>query len=101
MKAYQADIAKFKDIGTAVLGISVDSRYANKRYAEDLEVTYPLLSDFKREVSALYGVLNTERGSANRTTFVIDKQGVIQHIAQGSDAIDITSTYQACKILAE
>ena len=83
-----------------VLGISVDSRYANKRYAEDLGVTYPLLSDFQREVSELYGVLNEERGFANRTTFVVDMEGTIQHVDEGSDAIDITKTYEVCERLA-
>ena len=80
-----------------VLGISVDSQYANKRYAEDLGVTYPLLSDFQREVSELYGILNEERGFANRTTFVVDMEGTIQHIDEGSDAIDITKTYEVCE----
>ena len=83
-----------------MLGISVDSQYANKRYAEDLGVTYPLVSDFKREVSVLYGILNEEHGFANRATFVVDKEGVLQHIDKGSDAIDITKTYQVCQLLA-
>ena len=83
-----------------VLGISVDSQYANKRYAEDLGVTYPLLSDFQREVSELYGILNEERGFANRTTFVVDMEGTIQHIDEGRDAIDVTKAYEVCERLA-
>ena len=83
-----------------VLGISVDSRYSNKRFAEDLGVTYPLLSDFQREVSDLYGVLNEERGVAKRTTFVVDKEGTIQHIDEGRDAIDVTKAYAVCERLA-
>lgn len=83
-----------------VIGISVDSQYSNKRYAEDLGVTYPLLSDFQREVSELYGILNAERGVANRTTFVVDKEGIIQYIDEGRDAIDITRAYEVCERLA-
>ena len=100
MKAYQADIAKFEGLDSQVIGISVDSQYSNKRYAEDLGVTYPLLSDFQREVSALYGILNKEHGFANRTTFVVDKEGTIQHIDEGRDAVDITKAYEVCERLA-
>ncbi|MCZ6904822.1 MAG: redoxin domain-containing protein, partial [Acidobacteria bacterium] len=81
-------------------GISVDSRFSNKRYAEDLGLTYPLLSDFQREVSELYGILNTEHGFANRTTFVVDMEGTIQHIDEGRDAIDVTKAYEVCERLA-
>jgi alkyl hydroperoxide reductase subunit AhpC len=49
-----------------------------------------------RKVSADYGVLIPDRGIANRTTFVIDTDGKIQHIDEGSAAIDITSAATAC-----
>jgi alkyl hydroperoxide reductase subunit AhpC len=61
-----------------------------------LGVEYALLSDFHRKVSQLYGVLNEERGVAQRTTFVIDKQGVIRRIDSGKDAIEITGAKDAC-----
>ncbi|GBC81360.1 Putative peroxiredoxin [bacterium HR10] len=85
---------------TQILGISVDSPFANKRFAEDLGVTYPLLSDFHRTVSRRYGVLDEERGVARRTTFVIDKEGIIRHIEQGASAIDPSGARQACSILS-
>ena len=99
MKAYQADIAKFEESDTQILGISVDSPYANKRFAEDLGVTFPLLSDFKRKASKDYGVLNEEQGFATRATFVVDKEGIIRHIEQGNTAIDPNGAYQACSML--
>jgi peroxiredoxin len=99
LKAYQADIAKFEETETQILGVSVDSPYANKRFAEDLGVTFPLLSDFKRTASKDYGVLNEEGGFATRATFVVDKEGIIRHIEQGSTAIDPTGAYQACSML--
>ena len=101
MKAYQADIAKFDATDTQVLGISVDSFAANKRFAEDLGVTFPLLSDFKRTVSKDYGILDEERGFATRATFVIDKEGIIRHVEQGGSAIDPTGAYQACSIITK
>ncbi len=99
MKAYQADIAKFDAAGTQVLGISVDSFAANKRFAQDIGVTFPLLSDFKRKVSQDYGIFDEERGFATRATFVVDKEGFIRHIEQGTTAIDPTGAYQSCSLL--
>ena len=100
MKAYQADIAKFEKTGSQVLGISVDSSYANRRYAEDLGVKFPLLSDFMREVSKKYGILDSERNFARRFTFVVDKQGIIRHIEEGGSAIDPNGAYAVCSRLS-
>jgi peroxiredoxin len=77
----------------------VDSPFANKRFAQDLGVTFPLLSDFKRKAAKDYGVLNEEGGYATRATFVVDKEGIIRHIEQGNAAIDPTGAYQACSML--
>jgi mycoredoxin-dependent peroxiredoxin len=82
-----------------VLGISVDSSPANKAFAKQEDINFPLLSDFQRTVSKEYGILNEEHGFANRTTFVVDKNGIIQHIDQGKDAIDPTGAHAACSIL--
>ncbi|MBC8166675.1 MAG: redoxin domain-containing protein, partial [Bryobacteraceae bacterium] len=67
-----------------------------KHWSEELKAEFPLLSDFMRKASASYGVLIPERGIANRTTFVIDTEGIIQHIDEGSAAIDITGAATAC-----
>ena len=99
MKAYQSDIAKFEQTDTQVLGISVDSYAANKRFKEDIGVTFPLLSDFKRQVVKTYGIYDEAGGYARRATFTIDKNGIIRHIEQGKDAIDPTGAYQACSTL--
>ena len=99
MKAYQADIAKFEGTDTQVFGVSVDSIPANRRFAQDIGVTFPLLSDFKRTVVKDYGIFNEEGGYGNRATFVIDKDGIIQHIDEGSVAIDPAGAADACNIL--
>ncbi len=99
MKAYQADIAKFEQTGTQVLGISIDSPPANRVFAEQIGVKFPLLSDLKRTVSKEYGILNEQYGFANRTTFVVDKEGVIQHIDKDAAAIDPNGAQQACSLL--
>jgi len=99
LKAYQADIAKFESKGAQVLGVSVDSQFANKAYAEQIGVNFPLLSDFTRQVTTEYGILNPKFPVANRTTFVIDKDGIIQHIDKERDAIDPTGAGAACDLL--
>ena len=79
--------------------MSVDSVPANREFAKQLEITFPLLSDFKRTVVKDYGVFNEEQGFGNRATFVIDKEGIIRHIDEGNVAIDPTSAADACNVL--
>ena len=102
MQAYQLGLNKFEDAETQVFGVSTDNTPSQRRFAEDLKVSFPMLSDFSsREVSKLYGVLMPERGIANRATFVVDKEGRIQHIEEGSAAIDISGAATACSRLSK
>jgi peroxiredoxin len=82
-----------------VLGISVDSPAANGAFAKQIGVTFPLLSDMKREVSKEYGILNEKMNFANRTTFVVDKNGIIQHIDREKEALDPTAAGAACSLM--
>lgn len=79
--------------------MSVDSSPANRVFAEQNGFTFPLLSDFERTVSKEYGVLNAAHGFANRTTFVVDKGGVIRHIDKDAAALDPTGAHDACSLL--
>ena len=99
MKAYQADLAKFEETETQIFGVSVDSVPANRRFAQDLGVTFPLLSDFKRTVVKDYGLFNEAQGCGNRGTFVIDKEGKLQHVEIGNTAVDPAAAFQACSML--
>jgi thioredoxin-dependent peroxiredoxin len=83
-----------------VLGISVDSSPANRAFAKQIGVTFPLLSDFNRTVSREYGILNAQHGFANRTTYVVDKEGVITHIDKDREALDPTGAHDACSLMA-
>jgi peroxiredoxin Q/BCP len=82
-----------------VLGISVDKPEANKKFATEIGATFPILSDPEKTTTKAYGVLNLIRLFANRVTFVIDKDGVIQHIEQGSDALSPGGAYDSCSLL--
>ena len=100
MKAYQADIAKIETTDMQVFGLSVDSVPANKEFAAKNGITFPLLSDFKRTVVKDYGIFNEDQGFGNRATFVIDKDGIIQRIDEGTVAIDPASAEDTCNILS-
>ena len=79
-----------------MLGISIDAIPSNTVFAKQIGVTFPLLSDMTRKVTKEYGVLNDQAQFANRTTFVVDKQGRIQHIQEGNGAIDPTTAVDIC-----
>lgn len=73
--------SEFKKNGIQVLGISVDSKKALKKFEEKYNLNFPLLSDENKEVCKAYGVLSV-LGFANRVTFVVDKEGKIAHIIE-------------------
>lgn len=77
MPELQAMLPRFEAADTVVLGVSVDSHWANGAFARSLGVRFPLLSDWKREASAAYGVLIPDAGYSARASFLVDKQGRI------------------------
>jgi peroxiredoxin len=77
-------LAELNDANAQVVGISVDSPFSLRAFAEAQKLQYPLLSDFNKEASQAYGVLNENllgvfKGVANRAVFVIDAKGKIAH----------------------
>jgi|SRR3989338_111139 len=74
---FEQDLGKLNGLNTQVLGISVDSKYCHKAFAEKLNLNFPLLSDFNKEVCKLYGTLRPE-GFSNRAYFLIDKKGMVR-----------------------
>ena len=100
MTAYQAGIAKFDGYQTKVFGISADNIPSLKVFADQLKLSYPLLSDFStRSTLKSYGVLRPD-GMANRVTYVVDKEGKIAFVDVGNTAIDPTAADTACSRLA-
>jgi peroxiredoxin len=66
-----------------VYGISVDTFFTLKAFHDQQKLTFPLLSDFNKEVIHEYGVLNENmiglKGIAKRAVFVLDKDGVVRY----------------------
>lgn len=82
-KTMTADHSKFTRLNAQVLGISIDSTWTQKAFAEAYNVSYPLLSDFNKEVTRSYGViyedLGGNKGVAKRSAFILDKDGVVRY----------------------
>lgn len=98
--AYTGNVAQFEAMGAQVIGVSTDNLPSLKYWSDNvLNAKVPLGSDFMRKVSTAYGVLQPDRGIANRATFVIDSAGKIQFIEEGSQAIDISGAQNACSRL--
>ena len=92
--AVRDDISRYSNSSAQVLGISVDSLFTLNRYKEDQRYNFPLLSDFNKEISALYGSLYDEwkygmKGVSKRSAFIIDKEGVIQYAEVLDNASDV------------
>ena len=78
-----ASYDEFQAAGAEVLEISADSLDDQKKWSVDLGgIEVPLMSDTdpKGDVATAYGVFNNERGRARRSSFVIDKDGVIRDV---------------------
>ncbi|MCU7490575.1 MAG: peroxiredoxin [Ignavibacteria bacterium] len=78
------DMSKFRKNNITVLGVSVDSKEAIKKFIDDYHLNFPLLSDKDKNISRDYGVLN-KLGVDNRITFIIDKKGIISSIIRDVD----------------
>ena len=101
MAKYQEQSGQFNANNTVILGMSVDSTWANEAFADKLGVKFPILSDASRDIAKSYGVFNDKQLVANRTTFVIDKNGVVQKEFISTEALDPNKSLEACALLKE
>jgi peroxiredoxin len=72
-ESYDSDVVQ-------VLGVSVDTPFSLKAWADQQGYQFPLLSDFwpHGKVAQAYGVFNEDAGLAVRGTFLIDKDGIVR-----------------------
>jgi peroxiredoxin len=95
------DIASYQNLNARVLGISVDSVFTLKKFREDLNLNFPLLSDFNKVASTAYGAIYQDwildmKGVSKRSAFVIDKEGVIRYAEVLESAGDLPN-FEAVK----
>jgi thioredoxin-dependent peroxiredoxin len=79
-KSLRENSKPLHDLKVAYFTASVDTPELNEKFAKSLDLDYPILSDPDKIVAKEYGVLNPERGFANRWTFYIGKDGLIKEI---------------------
>jgi peroxiredoxin len=82
--AVRDDIARYNQSNAEVVGISVDSVFTLAKFKEEQGYNFPLLSDFNKEVSSLYGAIYEDwildmKGVSKRSAFIIDKEGVVKY----------------------
>jgi glutaredoxin-dependent peroxiredoxin len=97
MKNFQQNLQKLEAADTQVLGVSMDSAFANHAFAQQIGVTFPLLSDWGGEVTRKYGIYLEKYKAARRVNFLIGKDGKILEEQVDSAAIDPTKIVDACQ----
>jgi alkyl hydroperoxide reductase subunit AhpC len=74
----------FRERDAQIYGVSIDSEFVHLAWRKDKEelrnLPFPMLADFKRELSTALGILDPEAGVAQRATYIVDPQGVIRFV---------------------
>jgi peroxiredoxin len=87
---FQDALAQLNAVKAQVYGISVDTFFTLKAFQDQQKLTFPLLSDFNKEVIRAYGVFNEDmiglKGIAKRAVFVLDKNGIVRYCEVLEDA---------------
>ena len=107
MKAFQSSMARLEGSDTQVLGVSVDSPFANHAFALQNGITFPLLGDMDATAIKAYGlekdvhIGGATMQTARRATFLIDKEGKVVEEQVDNDAVDPTKIVDACEFHAK
>ncbi|MSS70809.1 MAG: redoxin domain-containing protein [Candidatus Latescibacteria bacterium] len=90
MCAVRDGLKEYQNLNAQVLGLSVDSPFAQEAWAKQEKLNFPLLSDFNKEICAAYGAQYADlmgfKGVAKRSAFVIDRQGIVRYASVSDDA---------------
>ena len=98
------DLKKFETLDAAVLGISVDSAWSHKAYAEKMGIKYSLLADFnpRGAMADKYGVYLAEKGITGRAIVIVGKDGKVAWVKNYDipvvpDVAEVASALQQVK----
>jgi peroxiredoxin len=97
MQNFQQNLKRLEAADTQVLGVSMDSAFSNAAWAEKINITFPLLSDWGGDVTKQYGLYNEKLKIGRRVNFLIDKEGRIAEIQIDSDAVDPSKLVDTCE----
>src|SRR6201998_1361365 len=97
MKNFQANLKPLEPSDTQVLGVSMDSAFSNKAFADKIGVTFPLLSDWGGKVTREYGIYKDEYQAPRRVNILIGKDGNIIEEQVDKNAIDPKKIVDTCQ----
>lgn len=80
---FDAELESYQDAGVSVFGVSTDDVESHEAFAEKYELRFDLLADPEAEIADAFGV-DTARGAAERTTFVL-ADGEVKAVYDGVD----------------
>lgn len=88
------DIARYNQLNVRIFGISTDSLFTLKKYKEEQQLNFELLSDFNKDVSRAFDSLYEQfkynmKGVTKRSAIIIDKNGIIQYCEILDNASDV------------
>lgn len=82
---------QFKERDAQILGGSIDSEWVHHawrtHHADLKDLPFPMLSDIKRDLCEQLGILDPQGGVAQRATFIVDPDGVIQFVYVTAGAV--------------
>lgn len=101
MKCFRDVIGDFEEADAQVLGVSVDAFPSQGAFAKELQVTFPLLSDWPTYQTAKdYQVWRETPPLPMRVTYVIDKEGIIRGVIESETDMEVHSR-EALRIVKE
>ena len=78
-------------LGASAIGIAVTATFSQQQFAKDLQLRFPLLSDWNREVATAWGVSydvwKGHQGVAKRSVFIVDRDGIVRYRWVTEDAL--------------
>jgi peroxiredoxin len=102
LTGFRDRLGDFETEDTTLVAVSCDSIYTQRAFADRDGIFFPLLSDFwpHGAVASAYGVLDETEGCASRSSFVIDKDGIVRWVlhSQRGEARDLDE--QAARLQA-
>lgn len=86
MCTFRDSMARLIDLKAQIVGIAVTDPFSNKAFAEKNRLSFPILSDYKREAIKAYGIQLPDfaglkdYSTAKRSIFILDKDGVVRYV---------------------
>ncbi|GAK13620.1 LOW QUALITY PROTEIN: alkyl hydroperoxide reductase protein C [Geomicrobium sp. JCM 19039] len=100
----QNQYAALKELGTEVYSVSTDTHFVHKGWHDASEkinkITYAMIGDLSQQISRDFQVLNEASGLADRGTFIIDPDGIVQTVEISADGIGRDASTLVNKIKA-